>query len=209
MIFNHNLLYWIFAALFSLTCVAEEEELIRQSLSKLENSSLYRSLGIRITFKYFDDVAWLSVRLRPAASDALIGDIDYNVHGYDTFLTDIDNLRTSLKDSLTSGDINKDTFIKQTSVIDDFASKVNKNNLAYVIGVGVMPDYRGKGLSYPLICNTLQILKDVFHKSYVYLLDIAEIPDYYKKMGFKYLGGKLKYGLIDELLSGPKCKTEI
>ncbi|HXW53896.1 MAG TPA: hypothetical protein VEL47_07315 [Myxococcota bacterium] len=202
-------MYWIFAALFSLTCIAQEEELIRQSLSKLQNSSLYRSHGINLTSRYTHDsgVHWLTVILQSAASNAYIGDINYDLDAYNGFPETIDKLRTSLKNRLTSGDINRDIFIKQTSVIDDLVSKVNKNNLAYLIDIFLMDDYLGKGLSYPLICNTLQILKDVFHKSYVYLLDVADIPDYYKKMGFKYLGGNYKYGLIDELLSGPKCKS--
>ncbi|HXW53291.1 MAG TPA: hypothetical protein VEL47_04205, partial [Myxococcota bacterium] len=48
----NRLLFLALAVLFSLTCFAAEEELIKQSLSHLENSKLYRPLGIVTSFDF-------------------------------------------------------------------------------------------------------------------------------------------------------------
>ncbi|HXW53489.1 MAG TPA: hypothetical protein VEL47_05235, partial [Myxococcota bacterium] len=125
---------------------------------------------------------------------------------YDDVIKTIGKLRSSLQSWLDLDWIDQRKFNAINGVLNDFTAKIHDKNVSYLEWVHTSKSFRGKGLSYPLICQTLRILKDIFKKDYVVLDDLAEVPDYYTKLGFEVLGATYKYGLIDTLLASPKCQ---
>lgn len=164
---------------------------INDYLLALEKSPNFINNNIKVTHKIDDITKSLTILLNNGEG----GSIEINLNGKHF----IDDLVIPVKQYAD------DVSTKYTEDPNFFAH-VNENNLAHFDTIKINSLYQGKKLTYPLMCTTFNILKNIYKKEYVGLQDVSNIPNYYEKLGFKQIFDvidTLKYNHIDNIIM--KC----
>ena len=204
---NFILVYFIAIAAFSHNIKIKEE------LKKMEQSKEFSSNNISAGFQvesngliidlikkeYFDDPhrghcrvvdVGILVLLINAGKEALEG------------LSELEKIPSSDYDPSAQ---------EKTNNLNYYKSKITTENTSQLNWIAIKDDFKGKNLSYPLICGALSILQKVYKKEYVFLDDSSDRPRFYSALGFSDLGftykfGKYMIGSIAKILESEKCR---
>ncbi len=189
---------------FASTGNAGKETLIKAYLQELDKVNIYQSQGITSGFTFEKDSRDQEVlRIHLKQHQKEIGYIELQINDYvgaSQLAQEIQYYAENLKQ------LNKANTDMETA-LGEFKNNIKDDNVSYVQWVKISYQFKGKGLSYPLLCHALKILNKVYNKDIVFFIDHSNKPGYYAKIGFKPLSYRdFYFGSIDSILKGQKCQ---
>lgn len=186
----------IVASICSTSLLAYNEQPLKTALEVLKNSKILRTYKITANYEFLAGEKFLSIWLYTQENEKI---------GFTMVQPKIprDFIENILQNETPNRESRLINFLREIALKSSLLAWVSIEN----------EFYKKRGLSYPLLCSAMNILKFVFEKDHVFLDDISAIPNFYEKLGFTKIasikGVSKMYANLSNVIVSDLCQRAL